>query len=265
MPTQQGIYWIGTLAWHTYTPWPQREFAWQRGQLELSESGFLHWQICIAFAKKGTLAGLKRCFGEQGHWELVKSRAAADYVWKEETAITGTRFEFGVRPVCVSSKPDWDAIWEAATSGSYDGIPASIKVRCYSNLRRISSDSTQPLSMERQCYVFWGRTGTGKSRRAWEEAGPQAYPKDPRTKWWCGYRDHENVVLDEFRGAIDVSHLLRWLDRYPVLVEVKGGSAVLMAKTIWITSNLDPRLWYPDVDSDTYDALLRRLNITHFL
>jgi len=47
-------------------------------------------------------------------------------------------------------------------------------------------------------------------------------------------------------------------------VEIKGGAVVLEAKTIWITSNLDPRLWYPDLDQDTLNALLRRLNITHF-
>jgi len=112
--------------------------------------------------------------------------------------------------------------------------------------------------------VFWGRTGTGKSYRAWHEAGLDAYVKDPRTKWWCSYKGQENVVLDEFRGAIDVSHLLRWLDCYPVLVEIKGGSRPLLARKIWITSNLDPRLWYSDLDQETLDALLRRLNITHF-
>lgn len=84
--------------------------------------------------------------------------------------------------------------------------------------------------MERKVYVFWGPTGTGKSRRAWDEAGPDAYPKDPRSKFWDGYNGHSNVVLDEFRGAIDVSHLLRWFDRYPVLVEVKGSSRILSAE-----------------------------------
>ena len=55
-------------------------------------------------------------------------------------------------------------------------------------------------------------------------------PKDPRTKFWDGYRNQENVVIDEFRGAIDIAHILRWFDRYPVIVEVKGSSVVLSAK-----------------------------------
>lgn len=103
----------------------------------------------------------------------------------------------------------------------------------------------------------------GKSRLAWEEAGMDAYPKDPRTKFWCGYRDHEHVVIDEFRGGIDIAHMLRWLDRYPVIVEVKGGAQVLKAKKVWITSNLEPKFWYPDADAATVDALMRRLNIVN--
>jgi len=59
--------------------------------------------------------------------------------------------------------------------------------------------------------------------------------------------------------------MLRWLDRYPVSVETKGGAMPLAARTIWITSNLDPRMWYPELDADTLAALLRRLNIIHFL
>lgn len=113
--------------------------------------------------------------------------------------------------------------------------------------------------------MFWGRTGTGKSKRAWEEAGVQAYAKDPRTKWWCGYKGEQNVIIDEFRGTLDIAHFLRWTDRYPVRVESKGSSRPLAAENIWITSNLDPRFWYPDLDAETQAAFLRRLtNITFF-
>lgn len=122
-------------------------------------------------------------------------------------------------------------------------------------------DHAEPIGTPRNCRVFWGSTGTGKSRRAWEEAGMGAYPKDPRTKFWCGYHGQVHVVIDEFRGGIDIGHLLRWLDRYPVQVEIKGSSTPLMATSYWITSNLAPTDWYPDVDHLTYQALLRRLEI----
>ena len=86
----------------------------------------------------------------------------------------------------------------------------------------------------------------------------EAYPKTPRSKFWDGYAGHEHVVMDEFRGGIDIAYLLIWLDRYPCIVEVKGSSVVLSARTIWITSNLDPRLWYPDADAETTCCLVEK-------
>jgi len=76
-----------------------------------------------------------------------------------------------------------------------------------------------------------------------------------------GYVDQSSVILDEFRGTIDISHLLRWLDRYPVLVEGKGTTRPFLADKIWITSNLPPLKWYPDLDELTMAALLRRLTV----
>lgn len=133
----------------------------------------------------------------------------------------------------------------------------------YGNLRRIAMDNLQAIAMEREVIVLWGSTGVGKSRRAWEEAGLDAYPKDPRTKFWDGYRSQKHVVVDEFRGGIDIAHLLRWCDRYPVNVEIKGAAVTLKAEKIWITSNLPPERWYPDLDAETMAALLRRLTVIH--
>lgn len=132
------------------------------------------------------------------------------------------------------------------------------------SLKEIAKDHMRPMAMERRVFVFWGRTGTGKSRRAWEEAGMDAYSKDPRTKFWDGYRGERKVVIDEFRGSIDIAHILRWFDRYPVCVETKGSGYPLCAETIWITSNLPPWMWYPELDAGTRDALERRLIVEEF-
>lgn len=143
-------------------------------------------------------------------------------------------------------------------------IDAELRVRHYNALRRIAYDFARADPMERSCVVYWGRTGAGKSRRAWEEAGFQAYPKDPRTKFWDGYQGQEHVVFDEFRGDIAINHILRWIDRYPVIVETKGSATVLKATKFWFTSNICPRQWYPDIDEETYNALARRLEILEF-
>lgn len=260
---RQGIYWLLTIPHSGFTPYPVPGTVWCRGQLELAESGFLHWQILVAFARKVSLRGVRATFGDY-HAELTFSERAEDYVWKEDTRVSGTQFEFGRRPINRNSPNDWDEIWDAATRRDLNQIPTHIRVQSYAAIRRIGADYANASSMERSCFVFWGSTGTGKSRRAWAEAGMDAYPKDPRTKWWCGYRDHEHVVIDEFTGSVDICHLLRWLDRYPVLVEVKGGSLPLCARRIWLTSNIDPRQWYPEAHEEQVRSLMRRLQITHF-
>lgn len=152
----------------------------------------------------------------------------------------------------------------AARAGDLAAIPARIRVVSYRTLRSIAADYDKPVAVVRHVSVFWGPTGTGKSRRAWEEAGLDAYCKDPRSKFWCGYQGEDHVIFDEFRGGIDIAHLLRWFDRYPVRVEIKGSSVPLVASKVWITSNLPPCAWYTDVDMATQEALMRRLVITEF-
>lgn len=163
-----------------------------------------------------------------------------------------------------NSQADWDGVWASAIEGALLDIAADIRVRCYNALRRIRADHAQPTGVVRSVRVYWGRTGTGKSRQAWDAAGMDAYCKDPNTKFWDGYTGQKAVVIDEFRGKIDISHVLRWCDRYPVRVEVKGSATPLLAENIWITSNLHPKDWYPELDQETLAALLRRLDITHF-
>lgn len=260
----QGRYWLLTIPHHCFLPYLPTNVSYIKGQLERGQGGYLHWQLLVVFPDKVRLLRLKEVFGKETHAELSRSSAANDYVWKEETRVGGTSFELGKLAFKRDSKADWDKIRQLAIIGEFDSIPSDVFIRHYSSLRRITADYCVPRGIERSVFVFWGRTGTGKSYRAWQEAGLDAFPKDPRTKFWDGYRSHKHVVIDEFRGAIDISHVLRWFDKYPVIVEVKGSSLVLNAEKIWITSNISPRDWYPTLDYETKEALLRRLKITHF-
>jgi len=241
-----------------------------RGQLELGEStGYAHWQLMVVTRNKNRPSFLKRIW-PSAHIESSRSAALRDYVWKDDTAVDGSRFELGVEPQRRQRRElqrrghDWEAIYASARIGDLAAIPAHVRVTSYNVLKRIRADHLEPVGQTKTVKVFYGAPGTGKSRQAWEEAGFSAYPKDPRSKFWDGYQEHENVVIDEFRGGIDIAHMLRWLDRYPVIVEVKGASVCLAAKNIWITSNLHPKDWYPGLDEDTLGALLRRLEVTRF-
>lgn len=260
---RQGIFFMLTVPQNAFTPYLPPQCQYVRGQLELSESGFLHWQLLVAFKRKQSIIGVRDVFGAY-HAELTRSSKAFEYVWKEETRVEGTQFELGARPFARNSHTDWEDVWRRATRGDLLAIPAQTRVVSYRTLRAIAADHSTPEPMVREVFAFIGPTATGKSRRAWEEAGMGAYAKDPRSKFWCGYDDQQHVVVDEFRGGIDISHLLRWFDRYPVRVEVKGSSRPLFARKFWVTSNVHPASWYPDLDVTTLEALMRRMTITDF-
>lgn len=270
MPSEQARYWMLSIPERDFDPNTYQErlpqgIAYLRGQKEEGEeTGYVHWQIMVAFSRKVTLSRVKSVFGRTTHGEPTRSQAAREYVWKEDTRIAGTQFEFGQFAHRRNCRTDWQAVWDSASNGRLLEIEPSIRVQHYSALRRIVSDYARSRMVERTVFCFIGPTGTGKSHRAWSEAGLEAYPKGPTTKFWDGYNGQSHVVIDEFRGGIDISHVLRWFDKYPVLVEIKGSSTPLVAEKIWITSNIEPEQWYPTLDDETMAALKRRLVITRF-
>lgn len=260
---RQGIFWILTIPHEDWQPMEvlPPELSWIRGQREVGGTGYEHWQVFVAFTTKVSLPQVTRIFGERSHAELSRSKHAENYCWKEETRVEGTQFELGSKPFQRNQKIDWEAAWTAAINRDFLGIPASVRLRSYRTICAIASDYERPSVRTVNTTLLWGGTGTGKTYRAWQEAGADAYCKDPRSKFWCGYMGERNIIIDEFRGGIDISHILRWLDSYPCRVEVKGSSRPLRATNFWITSNLPYYAWYPDIDQETKEALLRRMTV----
>lgn len=88
------------------------------------------------------------------------------------------------------------------------------------------------------------------------------FRKSSTTKWWDGYKGERNVLIDEFDGqSIGIAHLLQWCDWYPMQVEVKGGSANLLANKFFITSNIDPNEWWPEAKYAHKEAFKRRVTL----
>lgn len=268
MPAVQGRYFILTIPHHSYVPYLPDGVCYVKGQLEAgTEGGYLHWQMIAYFSKKVTVAKVKEIFGDGIHVEKTKSKAAEDYVWKEDTRVPNTQFELGQKSLKRNSDKDWDQVWEDAKDGNLMNIPADIRIRSYHTLKRIRKDYDKPPLRENvEVRCFWGNPKTGKSHLAWQEASITGNPyiKGSTTKWWDGYQGEDCVIIDEFRGQIALEHLLKWFDKWPCSVEEKGGQMALKATKFWIISNLSPDQWYPGLDAESLAALRRRMTVVHF-
>lgn len=129
-------------------------------------------------------------------------------------------------------------------------------------------------SIDPKILIYWGESGTGKTRKATEEF-PDAYivTKDNGngTIWWDGYEGQKTVIFDEFYGWIKYDTILRLCDRYPMRVQKKGSSIQFVATTFIFTSNKPWEQWYSEEmreKTDNFAALRRRIDefgkITHF-
>lgn len=152
----------------------------------------------------------------------------------------------------------WDAAWDSAKLGDLDSIPADIKLRYYSTIKRIGEDfMSRAPSLPGVCGKWvHGESGAGKTR-AVLAAYPEAYIK-PRNNWWDGYQ-HEKVVLvddvDKFDRALG-GKLKHWADFCPFIAERKGGSMRIRPEKVFVTSQYKIEdIWE---DEETREALGRR-------
>jgi len=248
--------------------WPQVVYGvWQ---LERGENGTPHFQGYVIFATRKRLTWIKEHCDATAHWEPRKGthQQAKAYCMKDESRVDGP-WEHGDEPhkaqgkrndlLALKRKLD-EGVGEAAIAADSEMFAVWAKYwKVIGRYRMLKSMNER--RWHTFCQVYWGPPGVGKSSRALEEAGPGAYwlPRPSgvgQTIWWDGYEGQEVVVIDEFYGWIMRDMMQRLCDRYPLLVQTKGGTTPFLAKKIIITSNEHPIAWWPKVG---LGAMMRRL------
>ena len=111
---------------------------------------------------------------------------------------------------------------------------------------------------------YFGGTGLGKTRSVFE-AEPELWITSDSLTYFNGYANQRAVVFDDFRGGFcKFRELLRLLDRYPMVVNIKYGTANWNPDRIYITSNKPPELCYEKPDEDMQQLVRRIDNIVEF-
>jgi len=130
----------------------------------------------------------------------------------------------------------------------------------YANVKRSKSREMPDV------YIWWGTTGTGKTRAAFQLAADD-YKDDfwvwPGGSWFDNYRGQQVAIFDEFHGGeeqgLPFSLWKKLCDRYPLTVPIKGSFTNWTPKVIIFTSNVRPDQWWiKELKPDGWYAQLER-------
>lgn len=217
-------------------------------------TGKMHHQGYMEFMSAKRLLQLKK-LDEQIHWTKCNGTQEDNVKYcSKEGVVTemGTKCEQGRRTdmelameMIENGSSDLEILREMHTWATLHGVE---KLRM-----KLIKERTEPP------VVIWvyGPTGVGKTRKANEWLGTRddvSYGNG----FIVGYTGH-NVLMDDFRGEIPYALLLRLLDRYPLTINVKGGSCQWSPAKICVTSPEHPRGCYTTLED--YRQLERRISM----
>lgn len=223
---------------------------------ESGESGTPHLQGVLTLASPSRRRALSRLI-PRAHLEPCRSRDASIEYCKKE----GDFVEHGTVRTNQGKRTDLeDAIATLRDSGldAVRELHPTVYVRYPRGLSSLLVDAPRDPGTPPEVTWIYGGTGVGKTRYVVDRE-PDLWISGATLKWWDGYMGQSAVCFDDFRGDFCTFHwLLRLLDRYPVRVEVKGGSREFNSPRIYITCPFHPRDVYPTIEDK--EQLVRRIS-----
>lgn len=231
---------------------------------EVGESGTPHLQGYLHLTHAITFSALK-AYLPTVHLERAKGSGLQNQAYCTKD---GDFFEVGELPqeAGQASKNAWAAILQAAETGNWDFIKSNYPRVWVTMSEKLISKRIPATTVQDTIQNEWwyGETGTGKSRLAWEKYGAACYQK-MLNKWWDGYDDQDVVVIEEWspKNEVTASALKIWADRYPFTAQIKGGVLQkIRPKRIIVISNYRLSDCFPD--SRDGDPIARRFTQLNF-
>ena len=216
---------------------------------EIGEEGTSHLQGYFCLQNRDRLLSVKNRLCERMHIEVARGTPSSNrtYCSKDGDYIEEGRIPSDRNGGSGKSRDDLAGEFRDGVQRGRLGLlefadnnPGAWLYSGHNMLRNTLSIGDPPSRPDINVDWIWGKPGVGKSKSA-HERYPEAYIKDPRTKWWNGYILQQDCIIADFAaGGIDINHLLRWFDRYKCYVEVKGDMVPLCAFNFIVTSNFHP-------------------------
>lgn len=239
-------------------------------------TGKEHIQGFVIFKNGRTFTAVKKEFDNSIHWEVAKGNIEQNraYCMKDKNYT-----EEGEIPKGNGHRTDLETVANMIRNGatSTDIInrvetTEEGKVKDYGMdyirynrgiEKMINLVKLRPRDWEMDVRIYWGAPGTGKTRAVFDEFGQDKIYTKMVGKWWDGYQGEECVLIDDFdpKNCFDITFdfYLKLLDRYKLLIEMKGSTGQFCSKTIIFTSNFDPETWF--LDRPNRQAFFRRVKV----
>lgn len=235
---------------------------------EVGESGTPHLQGCVIFENPVRMAGIRKTFEDASvsscHLSKGKSRKALVTYCKKD----GDWVCHGPDPGIPGQGARTD-LKDAAMELLHHRSMFEFKCKyphMYVKYHRgfeklLVKESVARVNPPIVTWIY-GPTGTGKTRFVFEEEKREdLWIASVTLQWFDGYDGHPAVLIDDFRASYcPYHHLLRFLDRYPMPVPVKGGFTDWSPIRIYITTVKHPSETY-NVDEDIAQLIRRITNI----
>jgi len=254
---------------------------WLIGATEVGESGTPHIQGFVRWKNRGkTFAGahkaIPKCHFEIMHGTFEHQRAYICGPYEKDGKVKPARtdyLEIGVQPE-QGKRNDLEAFKTAIKEkrprvelADEHTIVMAKYPKFEHTLREIYMEDEAHTRYENgiapRVIVHWGESRTGKSRLVWQDRNRDVFKiRASKKQWFDGYTHQKILLIEEFRGQMDVAFFLDITDRYPVHVEIKGGWTWLCVDTIYICTNMDPADWYIGEEERTRQAVANRIHDT---
>lgn len=268
---------------------------------EVGEAGTPHLQGYVEFDSPKRLSSLKKWL-PTAHWESRRGSREVARLYcmkgiqpKEEWySLDGNNQELRERGPTFGKDANFEehGRWDAGGSGARTDIQCAVD-RIYKGdpLEKIAIDNPSLYCRNRnglkdfvawhekksafkwrnvEIHVLWGAAGVGKSRSVFDYSGDRnccvATPQSEQFPLGT-YDGEEVLIINDFYGQIKLSEFLNITDGHFYPINTKGGFRYALYTKIYITSNISPDEWYPELINkhpDIRAALMRRLtHVTH--
>lgn len=240
-------------------------------------SGRLHMQGYLELHTPMKFGGVKKLLGDNSvHLENAKGTSAQNnsYCSKPKSHVEGP-WNFGEPSAGAGERTDLKATTRLLKQQGLDAVidqQPHIYMKYHRGIEKLDQHyaGRSPPNRDVTIYGIAGCAGVGKTRWTYENFGFEnvyslSKPTKGGTVWFDGYRKQDVLLIDDYRGWLDFSFLLHLLDRYPLQLQVKGGTCWAHWTKVVITSNVKIDAWHPGQNETNMNALWRRISYVSYL